>query len=298
MRQRRGMADELQWLGLTELQAALLRLVMQVHEVLQSDLVSATSSSAPAVSTALAALERLHLVRRLRGQRPMLVFLAVDADQVIDELRQQALTRDQRHADAAAVFHRDLVVAVQRREERGQPVHELHMGSGDEPYKCTSTYDQVVQAGQARPYPQARRRARLIVPATDIHPVNVLRMAHHGSEIRVASGLPALLIVDGARLAVLVSTPQGLRVGWSRDALHVAAAQDLFERWWAAAEPFHVKERVPFDESNVIVEEWDEEIAREMPREWEAERAALRREVQWRGDAGWDPGEHLQEGAG
>lgn len=135
------------------------------------------------------------------------------------------------------------------------------MGSWDELYRCKSSYDQVVQAGQARPAAHPRRRARLIVPARDVHPVNLLRMADPGSEIRVASGLPAVLILDAARLAVLVSTPQGLRVGWSRDALHVAAAQDLFERWWAAAEPFHVKERVLFDESDVIVEEWDEEQA-------------------------------------
>jgi hypothetical protein len=120
------------------------------------------------------------------------------------------------------------------------------------------------------------------VQEANVNARNLLRMADFGSQVRVADGLPSLLVVDAARVAVLVSTSAGLRVGWSRDALHVAAAQDLFERWWGAAEPFYEKEYVPPDESDLVVEEWDEEFAREMPEAWAAEKSRVEWQARWR----------------
>jgi hypothetical protein len=77
---------------------------------------------------------------------------------------------------------------------------------------------------------------------------------------RCLEARPDLLVLDRARARITAGSPLGRVHGWSREPLHVAAAEQLFLSWWEQATPaFVIPAHVipPFDETDLDVEEWD-----------------------------------------
>lgn len=239
--------EALVWLGLKDLEARVLNCIVREEETSQVALASALSTNAPAISAAIHGLLDHRLIQRTQGRRPALVFLHEDAAEAFDALRDRAAQRDADVAAAVAETEKALLKAVQRRQQRGRPVFELLPARPLERPKifwATSTHDEVVTPDRRPPCQLAGRARLLLTSPADLE--QVVRSLPPLSEARVTQeDLPAVMILDGDRVGLRVSTPRGISTGWTVNRLHVRIAEDLFEQWWSNAPAGAVKPKPP-----------------------------------------------------
>jgi hypothetical protein len=236
---------------------------MEGEELTAAQLRALTGSSAQSIAAAVDALIKRRLLDRLSQQRPQLVFLHSQAKEGLQDLLEQAREAEQQRQTEIDQLVAMVEGAWRRRAERGRP-------RGRSPEELPSargriSHDEVLPASDLGSGTASRSwlRCPARVLVTDAGPDFDLRQLAHrqqpGSEVRISRGpLPQMRVLDGERLAGVGRSAFGRAIVWSWDERHVRAAQELFELWWARAEPGVVTPhplRQPEPEWDV--EEWD-----------------------------------------
>ena len=236
-------------LGLDDLQARVLAVVLAEDEVTAAALADETGASLPAISVAVKGLVRRGLVDRVYGRRPSVVFLAAGAEAAFGRLVAAVEDRERERRELTDEAARLLAEAALARRERGRPRYEMERYVRGEGHvrpsrRGRSRHDQVVSARDVlaslvglsyRPCP-----ARLLVTGTvtDADLAEIARRQQPGSQVRASTDrLPALWLLDDDRVGVVSATGEGGVIAWSRDAAHRAAAAELFALWWDRAGP-------------------------------------------------------------
>jgi DNA-binding MarR family transcriptional regulator len=260
-------AQGLRWLGLSEHEVRVLQAVLAHDEVPTPTLVALTDLRHPAVSKAVRSLQHRGLLERTPNVRPCVVYLHPTAGVTLGELRDRAHERDARILKELTETQVKVNAASARRVQRGRPVVELEPvargvpGDRERERRGRFAHDEVIDRLEPDRGMAARAwvgcASRLLVTAAEIDLEVLAAQQAAGSEVRFSDlPLPPLRILDRERVAVEVSTASGISFGWSRDARHVQAVQDLFDRWWELAEPGVVKPYPPkWDESDVEIDE-------------------------------------------
>jgi DNA-binding MarR family transcriptional regulator len=230
-------------LGLTAGEAAVLAAVVEVQEASLSTLCVLTGASHSVVSVAVGALVHRGLLERVTNRRPSLVLLSDRAAVALERLTRGAEVQRRRAAEEMREAVAVVGVAVERRRQRGRPYYELQpapRGVGDAGWpraRGLTSHDEVLPAVEAVRGTVGRARlrcvTRLIVVGAHADLEQIAGKQPPGSETRgTAVLLPQLWVLDGERVGVMASTPQGPRAVWSRDGAHLVAAQEQFARWW------------------------------------------------------------------
>lgn len=269
-------------LGLGDLEARILAYVVSEEEVVAADLAAATGVRLSAVSVAVQGLLRRGLLQRIYGRRPSVIFLHPQAPEALARLAEvQAQVQETQRALAAEATAA-VVAAAERRVERGRPYHELEPRlridstlAGWPVRRGRLSHAQVMAApylGGSAPVSLPGCPARLLISGqlaqtaglSSGQGMDVARWQQPGSEVKVIElALPLLWLLDGERVGTVAGTKQGVRLVWSQDRLHVRAAQELFELWWARAPAGVVTPDRPalrqWSEADLEVDEWDPE---------------------------------------
>jgi DNA-binding MarR family transcriptional regulator len=269
-------AGGLSALGLSAVEADVLAAVVESEEASFPTLCVLTGASHTAVSVAVGALVHRGLLERVMNRRPSLVLLSDQASFVLERLTRAAEAQRQRAEEDVREAVAAVGVAAERRRQRGRPYYELQpapRGVSDAGWprpRGQTSHDEVLPAVEAVRGLVGRARlrcfTRLIVVGAHADLEQIAGRQPPGSETRGTTVLlPQVWVLDGERVGVMASTPQGPRAVWSRDGAHLAAAQEQFERWWQACEPGVVTPQpVPrWSEAELDVEEEvDEEPGR------------------------------------
>lgn len=258
-----GQQSALEVLGLSALEARIFRTVMREEEVTSAALKAMSGSSMQSVMAAVDTLVKRRLVERLHDRRPQLVFLHAHARESVQQLVADAELIQQQRRSELERLSAAVELASRRRSERGRP----RRSSSDEPPspRGRTAHDEVLAASELGIGTASRSligcSSRLLITDADAE-FDLAALADRQqpeSEVRLSNEpLPAVRILDGERLMAVVGTSYGRGLGWSWDARHVRAAQELFELWWARAEPGFTKPHPPKEpEPEWDVEEWD-----------------------------------------
>jgi DNA-binding MarR family transcriptional regulator len=259
-------------LGMSELDARILAAIIAAEEVTAATLCAVTGERAPKISVAVENLIRRGLVERVRNRRPSLIFMNPAAPDVLARLAAEAKQEhEQRLADVDLAVEA-VTQASARREARGRPYYELdprrNRDSDDFVWRerrGRTSHDEVVWSmdvtlgGAPRSFLGCP--TRLLITDSELDPELAARGQQPGSEVRSTDeALPRLLVIDGTRAGITSGTQYGQMLVWSRDALHVRAAEQLFGLWWDEAAPGAVTpypEPKPPEEENWDVDERD-----------------------------------------
>lgn len=237
-------------LGLTQLEAQVLGLVLTDQEVTIAQLMRASGLSNSVVCKAVAKLERTGLLDRVPGRKPTVLFLHVQASAALGVLVERTRAVEREVHAALEALGEQVRQGVARAEERRRPYFERDprpRGLTELPRpsrRGRTHHDEVVamsslRAGQgARSGAQCPARVLVAGRAGPVDLVSVARVQVRGSEVRATSdALPELCVLDGERVGLRASTREGWQLVWSNDAVHVRAAAELFALWWERAEP-------------------------------------------------------------
>lgn len=246
----------LEALGLDPLLARVLAEVLRREQTTAAEVAAALGCDRSTVSSALGRLVSLGLVDRVRGRRPVLVFVHEDvvgaARRLVDASR-RALAEERQVTDAREAALDDaaaellgpggvLAEAAERRRQRARPALELATAQPWERYRSVeqwgrTSHDEVLPASLPGRSVVLRCPARLLVVPGSVDPRELTGL-RAGAEVRRSDQpLPELRVLDRTRVGVLASGPEGLGWRWSRDLRHVRAAEQLFTWWWETAEP-------------------------------------------------------------
>lgn len=259
------------WMGLTDLEAKVLRALLVEEEMTLTALAAELGSNRPAVSTAVAALVRRRLLERVTTRRPGVVFVHAHAEESLAQLNAEAAARERGRAEAIEATQRLVATAAARRRDRGRPHYELLPTARGSDYQPRSdrgrtSHDEVHPVEDTLQSGCSQRAlvgcpTRLLVTGTGADLDAWVACQALGSEVRqTCEPLPALRIVDGERVGLRVTSRHGVATAWTRDGRHLRAAQELFDLWWERAGPGAIKPvPLPGPEPHWDVEEWDPE---------------------------------------
>lgn len=244
------MDDGLTWLGLSTYEVQVLLAIIDAQEISSTDLAGRLGSSKAAVSRAFCVLKGHGLVSNSPGRRPSLVFLNPEAPTSLQRLSTQARERHEEIEDAFRDAEKHISLAAAAQRDRGRPFYE---DSRSQLRFGTSTHDEVIVDAKQR---VIRCAARLLV-ATRRDLDELCLRSWPGTQVRSTNDpLPPLVIADRERVGTDYSGPEGIRRGWSHDARHVRAAQELFDHWWERATPGPTKP--PRVTVETPLDEWDD----------------------------------------
>ena len=250
-------ADDLRELGLTPDEATVLHFLLLAQEATPAQICAATGLTTPRASTTISALMGRGLADRVPNRRPSVVFVNPDADVVAAKL--QATAAEGRDASGARAERAADAVqrAARQSAERRRPMYELQPGTDplgpnyDVLRRGSTSHDEVAVASPQlfawwHPSPKCTTRLLLVSrdPAADDSEVARLRARvetqprRSALEVRsTADDFAEVLLLDGDRVRISAGSTHGRVLAWSREPVHVRAATELFELWWATAAP-------------------------------------------------------------